>query len=230
MSITAVSFVSSAEAAYIAEVTDRDVNRAIDEHIVPAPLIQLSAGRKISRLAAAFISFYFETDEIFTAALRKRVLSTIADRIIAAGKLERALALNISAIDTGIDSIFHFTTTEAEASVISVDFTKYLDIAISRADKVDFAIKSISTAEDIMDGIPVFRGTRVPIDIVLASIESGTDFARLKNSYSFLTEELIEAAKIYVCIRPRRGRPRRIADIHPDWKLKSTKIVRAASK
>lgn len=104
------------------------------------------------------------------------------------------------------------------------------DTEIERADKVDFVLRSVNIDPNVMDGMPVFQGTRVPIDIVLASIESGIDFARLKNSYSFLTEELIEAAKIYARTHSRRGRPQRIAEAYPDWKRTSSKIVRAANK
>lgn len=104
------------------------------------------------------------------------------------------------------------------------------DAAIDEADKVDFALRSVNVDPTVMDGTPVFQGTRVPIDTVLASIESGIDFARLKNSYPFLTEDLIEAAKIYAQIRPRRGHSQRIAEAHPDWILTSSKVVRAASK
>jgi uncharacterized protein (DUF433 family) len=126
-------------------------------------------------------------------------------------------------------SLFRFTTIEANAA-ISIDFKKYIDSAIFRAKKVDSVMKAVSVADDVMNGMPVFQGTRVPIDTVLASLEGGVNFRRLKDSYPFLTEELIEIAKIYARIRPRRGRPRHIAEDNPGWKVKSSKVVRAASK
>src|SRR5262249_50443847 len=107
-----------------------------------------------------------------------------------------------------------------------IDFKTYFDAAAARARKVDFALESISVNEAVMGGEAVFRGTRVPIDAVLASLAKGVDFERLRNSYSFLTSELIEAATIYTKVRPRRGRPRRVADGDPSWKVKSIKIVR----
>lgn len=49
-----------------------------------------------------------------------------------------------------------------------------------------------------MRGAPVFNGTRVPIDIVLASLKGGFDLSQLQEVYPFLTQQLVDAAQIYV--------------------------------
>jgi len=216
------TFVSSAEAAYIGEVSDRDVNRAIDERIVPSPLVRLDGGRGISRLAAACISFYVDLDTVFTASLRKQLLATMTERVVEAGALERGLALDLAVFGGESYLFFEVKTPKTE---MRVDFQRYLSAAKARADKVDAALAAISTSEDVLGGMPVFRGTRVPIDTILASIDKGIDFQRLQDSYPVVTEELVEAARIYAQVRPRRGRPRRIAEMHPDWKLISSEII-----
>lgn len=53
----------------------------------------------------------------------------------------------------------------------------------------------VTTDPEIMRGVPVFAGTRVPIDIVLASVARGTDWNRLVASYPFLTDDHVVAAK-----------------------------------
>ncbi len=61
----------------------------------------------------------------------------------------------------------------------------------------------------VMGGAPVFRGTRVPIANVLASLEAGFGLDQLQEAYPFLTQEHLEAARSYVATRvnqPRRGR------------------------
>ena len=93
---------------------------------------------------------------------------------------------------------------------------------------LEIALQAVSATKEVMDGMAVFRGTRVPIDNVLGSLDEGTSFARIKNSYSFLTEELVSAARIYARLFPNRERGRSIAEAHPDWKIKSRKILRAA--
>ncbi|SFG43294.1 Uncharacterized conserved protein, DUF433 family [Duganella sp. CF458] len=230
MSVHSQTYVSSVEAAYIADVTDRDVHRAIDEQIVPDGFIQLSNGRRLSRLAAAFIAFYYKTETMFTASMRKRVLNTIADQVTNSGNLivtEHELRTLLNRAET--KSVLHFSTEEAE-SAVSVDFSKYISVVFKRSEEVERALLAISSSEDVMGGLPVFRGTRVPVDSILASIENGVELSRIKDSYPFLSDELIKYAKIYSRVRPRRGRPRRLDEVNPGWKVKTEKIVRAASK
>lgn len=223
------SFVTSAEAAFIAKVSDRDVNRVIDEEIVPSSLIQLESGRRLARLAAAFISFYFDTEPLFSAQLRKRILTTITSRFIATDKWESASALASPGLYCNETDHF-FTYTSEEPATFTVDISKYVRAASERARLVDHAIGKISVDESVLGGAPVFRGTRVPIENVLASVDAGIDLQRLRHSYPFITPELIEAARIYSAVRPRRGRPRRLAADNPDWQLKSSKVVRLPSK
>lgn len=49
----------------------------------------------------------------------------------------------------------------------------------------------------------MFAGTRVPIDIVLSSLNMGVDMDRLVDSYPFLTDAHIEAAKDYAQRHPK---------------------------
>ena len=49
----------------------------------------------------------------------------------------------------------------------------------------------------VMRGAPVFRGTRVPISNVLASLKAGFELSELREAYPFLTPELVEAAQCY---------------------------------
>ena len=69
---------------------------------------------------------------------------------------------------------------------------------------------------DVMRGVPVFNGTRVPIANVLASLKVGFDLAQLQEAYSFLTQEHVDAALSYVPrqtgqrAQPRAGRPNRV--------------------
>ena len=55
---------------------------------------------------------------------------------------------------------------------------------------------------DIMGGAPVFKGTRVPIAIVLASLRAGFGLGELREAYPFLTPDLLDAARSYVPIQP----------------------------
>ena len=58
---------------------------------------------------------------------------------------------------------------------------------------------------DVMGGVPVFKGTRVPIAHVLASLRVGIEFEPLLEVYPFLTHELVDAALSYGAPRLARG-------------------------
>lgn len=79
--------------------------------------------------------------------------------------------------------------------------------------------------DEIMGGMPVFRGTRVPLDVVTDSLDKGIPFERLKASYPFLTPELADATRAYQLAHPRPGR-QSIAEIHPDWTATEVRVVR----
>lgn len=80
--------------------------------------------------------------------------------------------------------------------------------------------------DEIMGGTPVFRGTRVPLDMVTDSLDRGIPFERLKASYPFLTPELADAVRAYQLAHPRSGRRPSIAEIHPDWTATEMRVVR----
>ena len=84
----------------------------------------------------------------------------------------------------------------------------------------------VTTDPEVMGGVPVFAGTRVPVGIVLGSLATGVHLDRLKASYPFLTEAHIQAAKVYEAVHPRRGRPPRIADVNPELSRRVTRVVK----
>jgi len=82
-----------------------------------------------------------------------------------------------------------------------------------------------ATGIELVDGTPVFRGTRVPLDVVTASLDNGIPFERVQASYGFLTPALSEAASAYLLAHPALGR-RSIAEVHPDWTIVEKRVVR----
>jgi uncharacterized protein (DUF433 family) len=56
---------------------------------------------------------------------------------------------------------------------------------------------------EILSGEPVFAGTRIAIDTVLASLDAGIDLARIRASYPIVDDEHIAAARAYRAAHPR---------------------------
>jgi uncharacterized protein (DUF433 family) len=61
---------------------------------------------------------------------------------------------------------------------------------------------TVVTDPEILDGMPVFAGSRVPIDMVLACVDAGTDMARIRQAYPFVTDGHITAARAYKASHP----------------------------
>ncbi|MCV2355344.1 DUF433 domain-containing protein [Paucibacter sp. B2R-40] len=80
------------------------------------------------------------------------------------------------------------------------------------------------------DGVPVFKGTRVPLDVVAASLAAGISFERVRASYPFLTAELAMAAVVYMHENPESPRRPGIAETHPDWTISRKYDLRGGLK
>jgi uncharacterized protein (DUF433 family) len=61
---------------------------------------------------------------------------------------------------------------------------------------------TVVTDPEVLSGMPVFAGSRVPIDVVLASIDAGTDMTRIRQAYPFVTDEHVTAARAYKASHP----------------------------
>ena len=58
-----------------------------------------------------------------------------------------------------------------------------------------------------MRGVPVFQGTRIPVELVADMAAEGTTVDEILAGYPALNREQVELARLYVAAFPRRGRP-----------------------
>jgi uncharacterized protein (DUF433 family) len=65
----------------------------------------------------------------------------------------------------------------------------------------------VTSNPEILNGTPVFRGTRVPVHVVAQAVESGMPVAEILEHYPSLTEEQVKLSTEYARAHPRRGRP-----------------------
>ena len=210
-------FIPTAEAAYIAGLTDRQMNRVVDEGLVPASLFERrGSSRRFTRLGAAFAKFYYSTEDQLLAGARRHILDELNVRVEQLAAKEPVLALNR----------LDYISWKVKRKHIEVDVLPFLQEALDRTKEVIQAGQMVSTDPDIMGGAPVFVGTRVPIAMVLGSLATGIKLDRLKASYPFLTEAHIQAAKVHAAVHPRSGRPRRLADVNPVMSGRVTRVVK----
>ncbi|CAN5391901.1 hypothetical protein BH11PSE9_BH11PSE9_01030 [soil metagenome] len=222
--LAATDLVPSAEAAFIAGLTDKEMHRVVDEGVLPEALYERGEGRRFTRVAGAFAKFYFESGGQFTKTLRRDVIEQLTQRLMRRDDHDLALALgvDVSSMDWSVQLPFG-----------SVALSGIVSAAQERAARISKAHRHITEDPQVMEGLPVFAGTRVPIETVVASRTAGVGTQRLRASYPFITPDLIEDAEIYLQIHPRRGRPRKIAgssSAKPAWNEISRKTVRPASR
>jgi len=71
---------------------------------------------------------------------------------------------------------------------------------------------------DIMRGAPVFKGSRIPVDLVADMLAQGATVDEILAGYPALDREKIGMAPLYMRAFPRRGRPR-----HRPWQDKKAR-------
>jgi uncharacterized protein (DUF433 family) len=204
------NFVSIAEASFIAGVSDRHMNRVVDEGILPPVLFRADDGRRYARLGAALASFYFEEENVLVAGARKSIIAELVLRLSRRTDWDLLINLPVNLPRT-ID-------WRVSMSHIDCNVLPFIDKSIARIIDIDSAESLVTCDAEILSGTPIFKGTRVPIDMVVASADKGIDVSRIRTSYPFVTEEHIKAARIYAAVHPKKGRPLRISESHPDLK------------
>jgi uncharacterized protein (DUF433 family) len=76
-----------------------------------------------------------------------------------------------------------------------------------------------------MGGMPVFSGSRVPIEAALSSLSAGVDLEELKLSYPFLTPAHIDAAQAYAQAHPRTRARSSSSGLPNSWRPKSRRTT-----
>ncbi|MBC7705638.1 MAG: DUF433 domain-containing protein [Rhodoferax sp.] len=219
---TQLSFVPLAEAIFIGDVSAPQMNRLIDEELVPASLLmQVGGVRKFARITAAFAKFFFETEPMLAASARKIILRELTQRIESVQAKNRVFSLQVMPGD------INWMFIDAKLGV-TVDVGRYVADAMARASDVDRADQLIIEDPGIMGGVPCFAGTRVPIENVLGSLDKDISKERVLKSYPFLTDAHLEAARIYTKVHPRKGRPRRLSESNHADIRKVTRVIRPA--
>lgn len=212
-------FIPSAEAAFIAGLSDRQMHRVVDERLLPDSLFQQRGSTRLfTRLGAGFAKFYFATEDLLMARARRQVLDELSARIEHLPMKDALLTL------MQLDAI----SWKVERHCVEVDVLPFLEQTLQRVKQVEQADALVITDPEILGGAPVFAGTRVPCEVALGSLAVGIGLERLRESYPFLTENHIEAAQVFVLVHPRKGRPRRLADLSPALEPRVTRVLRHA--
>jgi len=97
------------------------------------------------------------------------------------------------------------TVTEGPALVVQVRAARQ---GVARdALRLGRAEKMVVSNPEIMQGTPVYRGTRIPVELIAEMLAQGASVPEIVAGYPALDAGKVELAPLYMRAFPRRGRP-----------------------
>lgn len=171
------------EAAYVAGVSVKAVNQAIDREQIAVHELRRETDR-VSRGVDASDAVYLRIRQVIAPdmwpwlhrSLRGRTLTDMPRELIA-GK---------------VTFVFELVIQEAE---------ERLGLLAKIRERVE-------VDREVRGGEPVFRGTRTPVYGVARKLELGSTITELSEDYPHLQADDFDLARQYAKLYPRRGRPR----------------------
>jgi uncharacterized protein (DUF433 family) len=191
-----------AEAAAVSGIGIKSVHNAIDKRIVDTV-------PELGRRSSGVVRRALTGDGLLRLKLWYGVGSTLpADR-------RRRLFEEIKAAPTA-------RTVKADDLLI-IDVAEARRQLKARIGDLDEAEAAIGRVKGVMGGEPVFKGTRIPVRMIVSMLAQGSDEADILDGYPSLTPRMIELARIWVAAHPTRGRPKKLSEL--GLKAKSSKRV-----
>jgi len=212
MMLPAVETLTPAETAVVASVSVRDVNRVIDEKILPDPLyaVDRDRTRRLYVDSCVFIAFYFQAAGRLTAEERSQTIAT-ATRQLRDQRRWRTLFTDWKVPDP--ESRIGEWTISAE--FLTIDLAPFLQRTRKRLIRLMAARALVTKDPEILGGTPVVRGTRIPVYDIAASVQAGLPRESIRKAYPGLSADDIDLAAFYAEANPPRGRPRRTTEPPP---------------
>src|ERR1700675_1656463 len=174
-----------AQASALANLPLPAVHKLIERHLIRPRRLRAggSIQRKLSRGQVLYLRLEAEGVRLLPLAARRAI----------AKKIESS-----PEVDTVV-------LTEGSAVVIQVKSVRLeLDLDLRRLERAEDMIVS---DPEIMRGTPVYRGTRIPVELIADMLSQGTKPEEILDGYPALDREKVELAPLYVQAFPRRGRP-----------------------
>lgn len=188
------------EAAVVANVSVRDINRVIDERILPDSFYRSEMTREFRSSACILIAFYFHTADRLTSEERQRTIEALSKHS-ADWKVDRPWAVE--------------EDLRVHHDFLTINLAPFRKSAHDRLVRLKAANAIVVTDPQILSGTPVIKGTRIPVYDIAASVANGIPVKRILAAFSGLDEETVNLAALYAEANPQRGRPRQSPLLRP---------------
>ncbi len=176
-----------AQAAAITGLPLAAVHKAIDSRLIrPRPA---RAGATVRRLLTKEQLIYLQLE---AEGLR---LLPVGTRREIAESIRRSPEADLMAIGNGTALFVEFKAARRKVE--------------GRLKQLAHMEEMVASDPEIMRGTPVFKGTRIPVDLVAEMLAKGATAEEILEGYPALTRKKIAIAPLYMRAFPRRGRPSR---------------------
>jgi uncharacterized protein (DUF433 family) len=177
------------EAAAIAEVPKKFIYRTIAERLPKTSLIQRSGKSYLTLEALICVRLDYELPRDVPVKARRFIFRKLKDNIS-------------NRVEYGTDLLSYV-----------VDPRPIVKTMTQRIERYRRAMKLIVEDPEIQGGAATFKGTQHLVRHIADLLRQNVPEVELREEYTDLTQEMIEAARMYVRARPRRGRKR-----NPTWR------------
>jgi uncharacterized protein (DUF433 family) len=169
------------EAASVTDVPLRQVHRIVDAGLLEGAVKRRRNARLLTRNALVGLKLAHQTADVLTPESRRAVVAAL---------------------------IRHPRQSMIRADAIVVDARPAAKAVRSGLDQLAKARRIASSTPDVLGGIPVFKGTRIPVHDIADMLANGDDPGAIIKAYPQLDKDRVGLAAIYGLAYPRRGRPR----------------------
>lgn len=176
-----------AEAAALTRLPLKAVNNAIDKKTIVARVTRkrgVKSARLVGEPALVYLSLERGLVGDTTPSFRRKLFKAIAT----------ALAEGAKSVAVG---------------ALTLDLRPSWQEVVQRIKDLRRAERLAGADAEVLGGVPVFRGTRIPIHMIAELLSNGETVETLRKGYPRLTDEMIRLAPIYAGAHPLRGRPRK---------------------
>ena len=174
-----------AQASAVANLSLPAVHKLIGRRLIRPR--RLRTGRSIQRMLSREQVLYLRLEAEGVRLLPIAARRTIAKQIESSPEIDTVIL------------------TEGSALIIQVKSVRLeLDQDLKRLERAE---NMIISDPEIMRGTPVYRGTRIPVDLIADMLSQGAKPEEILEGYPALDREKIELAPFYIQAFPRRGRP-----------------------
>ena len=176
-----------AQAAAVTGLPLAAVHKAIDSRMIRPRSAR--SGRSVRRLLTKEQLIYLQLEAEGLRLLPVETRREIAESI------QRSPKVDLMAIGNGTVLFVEFKTARRKVEAQLKQLAHIEEMVVSDP--------------EIMRGTPVFRGTRIPVDLVADMLAQGATEEEILEGYPTLSKEKIAKAPLYMRAFPRRGRPSR---------------------